>query len=152
MLFYAAKYYSAILIALGLLAASGCATAPDARLENNGAISQVIVEEIEKTDEKIEEESQEFVESQVPPSRGKIHDRGKIPIEVNQSVKTWIDYFTGNGRERFQRYLERGARYRSLVLDTLRKHKIPEELYYLAMIESGYAAHARSRQRAVGIW
>lgn len=140
-------------MALWVFASSGCATTSNSQVRRDVLKPQVIVEEIEKADIKIEEsESNELVESKMRNSGNKPPVRDKIPVEINQNVRTWIEFFTGRGRERFQRYLTRGVRYRSLVIETLKKYKVPEELYYLAMIESGYSAQARSRQRAVGIW
>ncbi|MES2854768.1 MAG: lytic transglycosylase domain-containing protein [Bdellovibrionota bacterium] len=76
----------------------------------------------------------------------------QIPIESNRYVRNWIQFFTRNDRERFDRFMERGARYRILVQKILAENGVPPELYYLGMIESGYASHARSSAKAVGIW
>jgi membrane-bound lytic murein transglycosylase D len=75
-----------------------------------------------------------------------------IPLEKNFHVRKWIRYFTRDNRERFDRFMERGARYRTLVQEILADNGVPPEMYYLAMIESGYASRARSRASAVGIW
>lgn len=75
-----------------------------------------------------------------------------MPVEINEAVKKWIDYFTVKDRERFLRFLERGEKYRPMVLEVLREEGLPEDLYYLAMIESGFATAATSHASAVGIW
>ena len=67
-------------------------------------------------------------------------------------VKKWLYYFTVREHERFQRFLNRGEYYRSFIEQQLEAHALPKELYYLAMIESGFRNRARSRARAVGIW
>ncbi len=67
-------------------------------------------------------------------------------------VDKWIQYFTQNDRERFQRFLNRGEKYRSVVQAVLKENDVPHEFYYLAMIESGYVTHASSRAKAVGVW
>jgi membrane-bound lytic murein transglycosylase D len=77
---------------------------------------------------------------------------GKIPLEINRRVREWIYYFSVADRERFQSFLNRGAYYRPIVEDILARNGVPADLYYLAMIESGYLAHARSRVSAVGFW
>lgn len=76
------------------------------------------------------------------------------PIKVvdHPDVDKWVKYFTDKDRERFQRFLTRGASYQKLVLDILAEEGVPKELYYLAMIESGYSTGARSWASAVGIW
>jgi len=76
----------------------------------------------------------------------------RIPLEINERVMKWIRYFTLQDRDRFARFLHRGSVYKDLVESTLKKCGVPRELYYLAMIESGYAIHARSRAQAVGVW
>jgi membrane-bound lytic murein transglycosylase D len=77
---------------------------------------------------------------------------GKIPFEFNKRVESWIKYFTGRERARFQRYLNRGLPYRNVVEDILEANRVPAELFYLGLIESGFSLQARSRMRAVGIW
>lgn len=70
----------------------------------------------------------------------------------NPWVQKWIEYFTVQGRGHYSRYIERGARYRTAVEEILKQHGVPPELYYLALIESGFAVHAKSTASAVGIW
>ncbi len=75
-----------------------------------------------------------------------------LPIEMNKSVEKWIDYFTGKGRKHFERYLERSEYFIPFIKPILRNAKAPEDLVYLAMIESGFNNNARSGARAVGAW
>lgn len=63
-----------------------------------------------------------------------------------------MDYFTKRDRARFQRFLDRGQKYRDVVESVLEENDLPAELYYLAMIESGYQTHAHSHASAVGVW
>lgn len=76
----------------------------------------------------------------------------KIPVEINKNVERWIEYFTARDRERFQRFLDRGQQYREIVENVLEENDLPSELYYLAMIESGYSTNAHSVANAVGVW
>jgi len=76
----------------------------------------------------------------------------KLPLEMNQDVERWIDFFTSRDRERFQRFLERGERYKPQIIAVLREQGVPPEIYYQAMIESGFTTSATSRAKAVGIW
>jgi membrane-bound lytic murein transglycosylase D len=76
----------------------------------------------------------------------------KIPMELNSRVEEWITYFTERDRERFQRFLNRGEKYKAQVVEILRDYGVPTELYYLAMIESGFVTEAKSHASAVGIW
>lgn len=76
----------------------------------------------------------------------------KIPRELNSRVKGWVKFFSVRDRARFDRFLGRGAMYKSLIQEILVENGVPAELYYLAMIESGFARRARSHAQAVGIW
>ena len=75
-----------------------------------------------------------------------------IPMEINRRVEMWIKYFTEREREMTVRYLERGEPLRPHIEAILKENEVPSDLYYLAMIESGFRSHARSRAKAVGIW
>jgi membrane-bound lytic murein transglycosylase D len=76
----------------------------------------------------------------------------QIPTEVNSQVESWIRFYTGKDRARFDRYMQRGSLYKIMIQDILTQHGVPAELYYLAMIESGFSRKARSHAEAVGIW
>ena len=75
-----------------------------------------------------------------------------LPVEMNRAVEKWIDYFTGKGRDRFEKYLERSEYFIPFIRPILKNAKAPEDLVYLAMIESGFNNNARSSARAVGAW
>lgn len=75
-----------------------------------------------------------------------------ISLTLNDGVKKWIEYFSRRDHARFQRFLDRGYRYKGVVETVLEENDLPSELYYLAMIESGYVTHARSHAKAVGAW
>lgn len=83
--------------------------------------------------------------------------KGKLPpssikLTMNDKVRAWIDYYTGSGRERFERYLTRSGSYMPLMKEILRDYGIPEDVVYIALIESGFSAGARSYASAVGFW
>ncbi len=70
----------------------------------------------------------------------------------HERVQTYIEYFTGRARRHFEIYLSRLARYDSMIRTRLREGGLPQDLVYLAMIESGMNPNAVSRSRAVGMW
>ncbi|MBI2520617.1 MAG: LysM peptidoglycan-binding domain-containing protein [Bdellovibrio sp.] len=76
----------------------------------------------------------------------------KIDVGSNAQVEDWIDFFARRDRERFIRMLERGSAYKEVVQNILIENGLPKELFYLALIESGFVTHAKSRARAVGVW
>jgi len=75
-----------------------------------------------------------------------------IPLEVNRMVLKWIDYFQGQGRPHMERYLSRSTRYAPIMKEILRKEGLPEDLIYIALIESGFSSTAHSSASAVGYW
>lgn len=75
-----------------------------------------------------------------------------IPTEINAHVEKWITYFQGRGRQHMERYLLRSTRYEALMKKVLRDNKLPEDLFYIALIESGFSPQAFSHASAVGYW
>jgi membrane-bound lytic murein transglycosylase D len=74
------------------------------------------------------------------------------PTEVNPLVDKWINYFQGRGRPHMERYLARSSRYEKLMKKVLRDNGLPEDLFYIALIESGFTSSATSHASAVGYW
>lgn len=76
----------------------------------------------------------------------------QIPVEINSKVEQWISYFQRRGRPHMERYLARSTRYGTLMKRILRQNGLPEDLLYIALIESGFSSKATSRAAAVGYW
>lgn len=76
----------------------------------------------------------------------------QIPTEMNPLVEKWISYFQGRGRGHMERYLARSTRYEKLMKKVLRDNGLPEDIFYIALIESGFTSNARSHAAAVGYW
>jgi membrane-bound lytic murein transglycosylase D len=75
-----------------------------------------------------------------------------VPIVMNDRVEYFIRYFRTSGRAFFKRWLARSAKYLPMVKDILRENGLPEDLAYLALIESGFNTKAYSRAKASGMW
>ena len=75
-----------------------------------------------------------------------------IPLTFNNKVEYFTRYFQNSGRSSFAKWLSRSERYIPMMKSVLRKEGLPEDLVYLAMIESGFAPHAFSVASAVGPW
>jgi membrane-bound lytic murein transglycosylase D len=75
-----------------------------------------------------------------------------IPMILNDSVENNLEYFKTRGREVFQRWIDRSARYIPVMKDIFREKNLPEDLVYVAMIESGFNPYAVSWCKAVGPW
>ena len=71
---------------------------------------------------------------------------------AQERVAHFVELFTGEARERFTRRLSRGTRYDTMIRAKLKAGRIPEDMTYLALIESGYDPDAYSKAAAVGMW
>jgi membrane-bound lytic murein transglycosylase D len=75
-----------------------------------------------------------------------------IPIVFNDAVQYFVKYFTTQKRKIFANWLRRSKRYVPMIKEILRSHGLPEDLIYLAMIESGFNPQAYSSMKACGPW
>jgi membrane-bound lytic murein transglycosylase D len=67
-------------------------------------------------------------------------------------VQHYLGYFRAMPPTRLAVVIERGARYEPMIRERLTAEGLPGDLFYLAMIESGYSSEAVSRAYAVGMW
>ena len=82
-----------------------------------------------------------------------VDDRdGHIPLVRNKAVDQFIHYFQNKGRRQFEIWLDRYNQYGPMLVQILNEYELPEELAYLAMIESGLNPKAYSRANAAGMW
>ncbi len=75
-----------------------------------------------------------------------------IPIHRTDDVERWIRIYTEHGRPFFEEWLHRMGRYEGLIRSKLRARGMPEDLVYVALIESGFHPFALSSARALGMW
>ncbi len=75
-----------------------------------------------------------------------------IPLVFNDAVDRHIRYFSVTRRDVFKRWLKRKSLYEPMIKQILQEHGLPEDLVYLAMIESGFNLHAYSPMKAAGPW
>lgn len=155
-------------VAGGLLLLAACAGQRVQKTERADAVGLVIAEaapaaststdshdnEIEKTPHEIENLTIGEVIRLEEPNTQNLYDNSRydFPITINARVEGWIDYFTGRGREHMERYLGRSSRYIPVMRQIFKREGLPEDLVYLALIESGFNVRASSRARAVGPW
>ncbi len=77
----------------------------------------------------------------------------QLPLQENDAVLSYVHYFsTERGRKVLLGGLRRSGRYRPLVQRILDDEGVPQELIYLAQVESGFLPRARSNKQAVGMW
>jgi len=75
-----------------------------------------------------------------------------IPIEVNDRVLSWVDLYSGRMKRSFEIGLARSGRYLEGFREIFREAGIPQDLVYMAHVESGYKTSAYSRAHARGIF
>ncbi|MCI0411650.1 LysM peptidoglycan-binding domain-containing protein [bacterium] len=75
-----------------------------------------------------------------------------IPVEVNDSVLSFIRIFQNSRRKEFVGGLVRSGRYLPMMKRIFREQGLPEDLVYTALIESSFKSNAYSRARAKGFW
>lgn len=78
--------------------------------------------------------------------------RWDLTPTLNDRVEYWIRFLRTRNHERTRLWLERSGRYAPMIRRELRARGMPEDLVYLALIESGFSTRAYSRAHAVGIW
>ena len=77
-----------------------------------------------------------------------------LKIPVTRRVLKYVRFFTrtDRGRGMFETWLKRSGRYQDLVQMELRDRRLPEDLIWVAMIESGFDPKAKSPMGAMGLW
>ena len=75
-----------------------------------------------------------------------------VPIVVNDAVLNAVAYYQFRTPKAFAAALQRSGRYLPMMRAILREAGLPEDLVYIAMIESAFKSTAHSRAAAKGYW
>jgi len=77
-----------------------------------------------------------------------------LKVSISRRTLKYVRFFakTDRGRGMFETWLKRSGRYQDLIQGELRRRHLPEDLIWLAMIESGFDARAKSPVGAMGLW
>lgn len=75
-----------------------------------------------------------------------------LPATRNDAVETWINYLSGRNADKTRLWMERSGKYSPMIRAELRRRGMPEDLLYLAFIESGFTPRAYSHASASGMW
>ena len=78
--------------------------------------------------------------------------RFSLPIRFNERAMQEIYYMTTSARGFITRSLSRKTAYDSLIYTKLAQKRMPRDLIYLALVESGFNVKAYSRAKAAGMW
>ena len=88
----------------------------------------------------------------VAPAPGPVWDIDVHSYETHERVQHFVGLFTGKVEDEFAKSLQRETRYGPLIRQKLRQGGLPEDMTYLALVESWYDPNAYSKAAAVGIW
>jgi membrane-bound lytic murein transglycosylase D len=77
-----------------------------------------------------------------------------LPNINNPRVDSWVKLFSTDPRvkARFALWLDRKSTYEPMISEKLDQRDMPQDLIYLAMIESGFNPKAQSPAKAGGLW
>jgi membrane-bound lytic murein transglycosylase D len=77
---------------------------------------------------------------------------GGVFSGITRPIDKFIRYFQTGGRKRFELYLSRSGKYVGMMQKILARYGLPEDLVYVALIESGFSPKAYSVAKAAGPW
>jgi len=75
-----------------------------------------------------------------------------LPVELNDKVLSCVELYQGRLRDWFEAALSRGQRYLPRIRQVLASEGVPQDLAYVAMVESAFRPAAYSRAKAKGVW
>ena len=75
-----------------------------------------------------------------------------LPSDRTERVDFFIDFLKGERFDDMKEWLERIGKYGPMIREELRARDMPEDLLFLAIIESGLDPNAYSKADAAGIW
>lgn len=76
-----------------------------------------------------------------------------IPLDINEYVQKNITFLSQDkGKKFFKRWIEKSTKWFPLLKRIAKEEDMPEEIIYLAMIESALNPNAVSWAKAVGMW
>jgi membrane-bound lytic murein transglycosylase D len=99
-----------------------------------------------------DESNDDFNLEILPGSLPKKEPGFDIPIVINAKVEHFIQYFQTTAKNRFANWLARSEKYIPFMRNVLKENGLPEDLVYMALIESGFNPYAYSRSKASGPW
>ena len=79
---------------------------------------------------------------------------GDLPVRWDARVIRYLEFYRDDprGRAIMGAWLRDQGRFRELIVAALRRHRLPQDLLYLCMIESSYDPWEYSRSGASGLW
>src|SRR5262249_34070 len=86
-----------------------------------------------------------------PKLKGRVREQvsatvSQLPLMVNDTILSYINYFSNHGHKTIIAGTERSGRYRPMIQRILDEEGVPQELIHLAQAESGFMPRAISRK------
>jgi membrane-bound lytic murein transglycosylase D len=122
--------------------------APD-RVLSPGEVDLQVTKNLDDVPEEAEGMGEEFFAT---ASKEVAKGSGGVFSGITSPIEKFIHYFQTGGRKRFGRYLSRSGKYVGMMQKILVRYGLPEDLVYVALIESGFSPKAYSVAKAAGPW
>jgi len=87
-----------------------------------------------------------------PPEEFQVQSNWDIEQTKNDKVDFFIEFLMGKNRDKTQLWLERLGKYGPMIQQKLAERGMPQDLLWLATIESGLDPNAYSKADAAGMW
>ncbi len=87
---------------------------------------------------------------QQPPERRRLQFSKEIVS--NPMVRHYLKYYSTTAKKHFQELLERSGKYMPMIAKVLNQEGLPEDLGYLALLESEFLVNTSSPSGATGLW
>jgi membrane-bound lytic murein transglycosylase D len=77
-----------------------------------------------------------------------------FPVRFEPAVVRYLEFYksTERGRGMIAAFVRKSGRYREVITKLLREQKLPEDLLWLALVESAFDASIHSHAGAAGLW
>jgi membrane-bound lytic murein transglycosylase D len=134
---------------LCILAAGGCATASK---DEPGAKYRASMEEMMPEPYTPRDDGLPLTPEELHAFRTVGDLDRELSVEDAQTVELHFKYFVHQKRAVFERFLERASRFLPYIKKLFTDRGIPQDIAYLAMVESGGNPNAISPAGAVGLW
>ena len=122
--------------------------APDRVLSPGDVDLQVTKNLVDVVDEEEGLGEEFFANASTEVEKGK----GGVFSGITSPIEKFIRYFQNGGRKKFELYLSRSGKYVGMMQKILVRYGLPEDLVYVALIESGFSPKAYSVAKAAGPW
>ncbi|MDH4120397.1 MAG: transglycosylase SLT domain-containing protein [Deltaproteobacteria bacterium] len=82
----------------------------------------------------------------------RVETGNSMDLYENQKVRRYLALYANNWRPMFQQGLDRAGKYLPMMRRVMAEEGLPQELAYLAIVESNLDPAARSQREALGLW